>query len=235
MNATVSSELRQAFGSYEASLHLTAPGFGPLTVGDLAEYIVTTYLEPAAKSYIEGLPASARSTYLAQNPWIAWSQGNATFTWAAFIAHIGWRDQGAPAFDGFDVEHDENSLFGDETTAARHFTLYSLRHATGNPTAQLEPDLPAKVEMLNPMYFLAHRSGRRVRYWFLRTGANETETALSVITNLGVRLEDLGAEVNRGVFWEGGHDANFAPEAFVSWVGSITGYKAQAARVKRSR
>ena len=56
-----------------------------------------------------------------------------------------------------------------------------------------------------------------------------------MITNLGVRLEDLGEAVDRGVFWEGGHDANFAPEAFVSWVGSITGYKAQTARVKNSR
>lgn len=223
VDQTVSRELREAFGPYEASLHLRGRGFGEITVEDLAEYILREYLEPAARIYLELLPAAERSSYLARNPWITWSGGRASFTWASFIAHVGYRDQGAPAFDGFDLEHDENGLFGDETTDARHFTLYSLRHATGDPNAQLEPGVQAAVDMMNPMYFLEGRRARRARYWFLRTGAVETETSLATIANLGALLEDRGGVVNRAVYWDAGHNADEDPQTFITWVGSITG------------
>jgi len=63
------------------------------------------------------------------------------FTWAGFLNHVG-RSKGLLAFDGFNREHPENVEFGNATTNAQHFTLFSVRHATGNPKAELTSDLP---------------------------------------------------------------------------------------------
>ena len=46
-----------------------------------------------------------------------------------------------PAFDDFDMKQAETILFGNKTTDARHFTNFSLRHATGNPNAKNDGDL----------------------------------------------------------------------------------------------
>ncbi|WP_053084710.1 hypothetical protein [Streptomyces viridochromogenes] len=39
------------------------------------------------------------------------------------------------------------------TTAARHFTLFSLQHGEGS-SARLDEDIPAELHMMNPMYHL---------------------------------------------------------------------------------
>ena len=47
----------------------------------------------------------------------------------------------------------ENSEFGLGKTPARHFTTYSLRHASADRTAELDSDLPATLGRMNPMPF----------------------------------------------------------------------------------
>lgn len=86
----------------------------------------------------------------------------ATFTWADFLTHVGARKKDTPAFDAFDLSAGDNNEFGTGTTQARHFTLYSLRHEKGG-SARLDSDLPAKLDLMNPMYHLVkeqnpHRS-----------------------------------------------------------------------------
>lgn len=70
--------------------------------------------------------------YFGQKPWITWSDGEATLRWADFLNHVGARKKDVPAFDAFDLSAGENNEFGFGTTKARHFTLPSLRHATGD-------------------------------------------------------------------------------------------------------
>ena len=226
VDQTLSRELIEAFAGYESSLKLSGlGGYGKLTDANLGEYIVKAYLEPGADKYLAALSSSARSSYLAKNTWITWSAGKATFTWPAFIAHVGTRLKTAPAFDQLKLEAAENIEFGDESTNARHFTDFSLRQATGNKTAQVESDLPEKVNLMNPMYFLAQSNAGRARYWFLRAGAIETDTSLAILSNMAALLQGIGGDsVNSRLYWEAGHGANEDPAAFIAWMNNVTGH-----------
>jgi hypothetical protein len=132
--------------------------------------------------------------------------------------------KGVPAFDTFDLTAAENIEFGDATTNARHFTLYSLRHATGNPDARLASDLPAKITMMNPMYFLTRKNPSRARHWWIRTGTLDTNSAHTVVGNLAAITTSLGDTVNSAMYWDGGHAVNYDAPEFIAWVASITGY-----------
>jgi len=223
--ATVSKELRAAFAEYQATLKLRGKGgFGPLTARTYDDYLVATYLGPAATTYLKSLSAEDRSAYLATNPWLTWSGDRATFTWADFLAHVGARKKNTPAFDPFDLSAPENNLFGAGTTKARHFTRYSLRHATGNDSARLDGDLPRKLDLMNPMYFIGQRNPGRAKHWWIRVGTKDTDTSLTVVGNLAAGLENLGDDVNALMYWDAGHGANEDAADFMTWIGQVTGY-----------
>jgi hypothetical protein len=222
---TYSRQLAAAFTRYQASLGLRGKnGFGRLSAGNYADYLVTAYLEPAASQTLGALTAAKRAEYLKDNPWITWSGGRARFTWATFLDHIGTRLKSVPAFDSFTLSNPENIEFGDATINARHFTLYSLRHTSGNPDAQLASDLPAKINMMNPMYFLARKNSSRARNWWIRTGTLDTNTAHTVVGNLAALAANLGDTVNSSMYWDGGHAVNYDAPEFIRWVAALTGY-----------
>ncbi|MFJ8113119.1 hypothetical protein [Streptomyces sp. NPDC096132] len=146
-----STQLKDAYAGYLRSLHLRGiKGHGTLTADNYADYMVKAYLQPSATAYLTALPDADRTTYLAANTFITWSGGKATFTWDGFLTHIGRRMKNAPSFDALDASAFENQEFGDATTNARHFTLYSLRTETGNTTARLDADLPEKIKADEP-------------------------------------------------------------------------------------
>ena len=107
---------------------------------------------------------------------------------------------------------------------ARHFTLYSLRHATGNPSAQLASDLPQTIAMMNPLYHLRRENPSRARYWWIRTGTLDTNTAHTVVSNLAALTSELGDSVNSAMYWDGGHAVNFDSPDLIEWIGKLTGY-----------
>ncbi|GGZ04883.1 subtype B tannase [Streptomyces poonensis] len=224
VDQTVSKELKNAFADYQASLKLRAKGFGTLTARNLDEYLLKTYVEPAATRYLAALSESERSTYLASNQFITWSGGKATFTWADFLTHVGARKKDAPAFDAFDLSSGENNLFGKGTTQARHFTQYSLRHESGG-SARLDGDIPEKLRLMNPMYFIAQRNKGMARHWWIRVGTKDSDTSLSVVGNLAASLKALGAEVNAAMYWDKGHGANDDAGDFIEWIAQVTGYQ----------
>jgi hypothetical protein len=225
VNQTLSGQLKDNFTGYLESLSL--PGldsFGTITSANYADYLMTAYLEPSATKYLAALSSSARTTYLKKNTWITWSGGKAAFTWAKFLDHVGTRLKSIPAFDGFTVANAENIEFGDETTNARHFTLYSLRHATGNPKAQLASDLPAKIKMMNPMYFLEQKNPSRARHWWIRTGTLDNNTSHTIVGNLAAITTSLGDNVNSALYWDGGHAVNEDAPEFIAWIAKVTGH-----------
>jgi len=78
---------------------------------------------------------------------------------------------------------------------------------------------------MNPTYLLERDNAGRARYWFLRAGAIETDTSLSIVSNMAARLKDIGGDsVNSSMYWEAGHEANEDPAAFIAWMDRITGY-----------
>jgi hypothetical protein len=226
VNQAYSKQLTAAFGGYLNALALPGiHGFGTLTSANYAAYLLKEYLEPAAtKALSQTLTAAERDAYLKKNTWITWSAGQATFTWDKFLAHVGSRSKGVPAFDAFDLSATENSVFGDATHNARHFTLYSLRHATGNPSAQLASDLPQTIAMMNPLYHLVRKNPSRARHWWIRNGTLDTNAGHTVATNLAAITTALGDGVNSALYWDGGHAVNFDSPDLIKWIGQLTGY-----------
>jgi hypothetical protein len=226
VNQTYSKQLSEAFGRYMDTLALPGmDGYGTLTAENYASYLMKEYLETsAARALGQTLTTAERDRYLEKNNWITWSGGQATFTWDKFLEHIGSRSKGVPAFDAFNLSATENSVYGDATHNARHFTLYSLRHATGDPSAQLASDLPQTIAMMNPLYHLRKKNPSRARYWWIRTGTLDTNTAHTVVSNLAAITNELGDSVNSAMYWDGGHAVNFDSPDLIEWIGKLTGY-----------
>ncbi|MER6123112.1 subtype B tannase [Streptomyces sp. NPDC001795] len=226
VDQTISGVLKKQFTSYLQQLALPGiNGFGTLTTDNYSSYMMKEYLIPAATTALtKTLTASERTSYLKKNTWITWSGGKATFTWEDFLKHVGTRMKTAPAFDTFDLSAAENIEYGNATTNARHFTLYSLRHASGNSSARLDSDLPAKLNQMNPMYHLENKNPSRARHWWLRTGTLDTNTSHTVVCNLAAITTRLGDEVNSALYWDGGHAVNYDAPALFTWITKLTGY-----------
>jgi len=227
LDQAVSVELAAGFELYQAGLALEGKdGFGPLTAANYGEYMVRTYLAPAAETYLTALPEADRAAYLAENAFITYVDGKAGFTWVDFLAHVGARKKSAPAFDAFDLSTGENNLFGLGSIQARHFTLASLRAATGDATAELDTDIPEKLRLMNPMGFIADANPGRARHWWIRVGTKDSDTSLTVVGNLAAALENLGDDVDARMYWDAGHGSNEDAEAFITWIADSTGYRA---------
>jgi hypothetical protein len=223
-NQGLSGQLRDAFATYQASLKLQGRnGFGALTADNYARYLLETYLFPSANRYLRSLAEEKRNQYLANNKWITWSAKGAEFSFADYLAHVG-RMKGLPAFDDFDMRQPEPNEFGNKTTDSRHFTDYSLRHATGNPNARIDADLQTLVNLMNPMYFIGQNNRAMAGHWWIRTGTSDAHTSLTVVGNLAASLENRKKNVNAWLYWDAGHGADEDAEDFIAWIGRITGF-----------
>lgn len=220
----ISQQLANAFPDNLASVNLQgANEFGNLNADNYKEYLLQTYLFPSATSYLSALSEEERTSYLEENSWITWSDNAATFTFDDYLSHIG-RSKGLPAFDTFDLSAAENILFGNETTDARHFTNFSLQQGGGDSSATIDADLQTVVNLMNPMYFITQGNSEVAEHWWIRQGSSDTDTALPVLANLATSLENQGKNVNALLYWDAGHGADEDPEAFIAWIGEITGY-----------
>lgn len=62
------------------------------------------------------------------------------------------------------------------------------------------------------------------RYWWIRTGTLDTNTAHTVVANLAAVTSGLGDHVNSAMYWDGGHAVNFDSPDLIAWIGQLTGY-----------
>jgi acetyl esterase/lipase len=218
----LSAELKALFTGYQASLGLRGrDGFGLLTALNYDEYLLRYYLVPSATEYLAALEERDRSQYLAVNEWIAWKEGRAVFSFADYVAHAG-RFKGIPAFDDFELELPEPSLFGDRVTEARHFTDFTLQKTTGDTNARVDPEVRALVDLMNPMYFILRDNPGCAHHWWLRRGTGETGVSQTAIVNLAASLENRGKHVDARFFWDAAHCIDRDAEGFVKWIGEIT-------------
>jgi hypothetical protein len=223
VDQTLSKQLAGAFTAYQAGLSLQGLNdFGALTADKYGDYLLKTYLVPAATTYLAALSDADRQTYLAKNTFITWANSAASFSFADYNVHCG-RMKGLPAFDTFDMSAAENIEFGNETTNARHFTDFSLQHEKGS-SAKLDSDLPDKINMMNPMFFIANKNAGAAGNYWIRYGTSDANTSLPVIANLAAGMATVGKNVNSLMYWDAGHGANQDAGDFIKWVASTTGY-----------
>jgi hypothetical protein len=230
VDQTVSKDLQSQFAEYQAKLRLRGlkgSGFGTLSARNYDDYLVKQYLEPSATTYLAALTDSDRETYLAKNTFITWKNGKATFTWDDFLTHVGARKKTTPAFDAFDLSAGENNEFGTGTTKARHFTAYGAKNdTTGLTTKRVASDIPAKLDLMNPMFHLVEKANpKRTKHWWIRLGTNDTDTSHVISANLAAAAAGLGDDVNHLYYWDQGHGANIDLPDFVAWIAKVTGYK----------
>jgi hypothetical protein len=224
VDQNLSQQLKNAFAEYQTSLNLQGEnGFGTITADNYGEYLVQTYLIPSANKYLRALTDEKLKAYLANNTWIAWSDNSAKFTFEDYVKHVG-RMKSFPAFDAFDLSAAENIEFGNTTTNARHFTNFSLKQTSSDKKAEIDHDLKTVVNLMNPMYFISQNCSDCAECWWIRHGTSDSNTALTVITNLATSLENKGKNVNILLYWDAGHGADEDPEDFIAWIGKITGY-----------
>ena len=223
MDQTLSRELRALYASYQSSLGVQGRnGFGHLTAENYDRYLLHEYLIPSAERYLRALSEADRRSYLAKNTWIDWNEYGPVFSFRDYVAHWG-RMKGVPAFDDLAMSQPEPILFGTRTVNARHFTEFSLRHATGS-VAGIDPALQKLVEMMNAMAFIRGKHSGCVHSWWLRQGSSDNHTSQTVMANLAVSLENQGKAVDAWLYWDGGHGANEDGEQFMAWIGEITGH-----------
>lgn len=84
-----------------------------------------------------------------------------------------------------------------------------------------------RVNMYNPMYFIedyydGYGSADVAKYWRIRTGINQGDTALSTEINLALALENYGADVDFETVWGEGHTmaerTGNSTDNFIQWV-----------------
>jgi hypothetical protein len=226
IDKTVTGQLAGEFATYQDGLKLNGLDGKRLTANRYRDYLLTTYLTPAATKYLTELSAADRAKYLSTNRWIAWSGGKASFTFADYLKHVGSRKKSQPAFDAFDLSAGENNEFGSATVDGRHFTEYSLKRDTsGKAGTALDSDITELRKLMNPMYFLSQSKQKRPEHWFLRTGTSDTDTSPTVLSNLAASVATSG-RVDSRMYWDGGHGVNADPAKFVTWARDVTGYTA---------
>jgi hypothetical protein len=84
--------------------------------------------------------------------------------------------------------------------------------------------LPKTSAMMKPLYHLRRRNVSRARYWWIRTGTLDTNTAHTVVGNLAAIATGLGDTANSALYWDGGHAVNYDSPDLFAWIGKLTGY-----------
>ncbi|MEV4231729.1 hypothetical protein AB0J81_32550 [Streptomyces bobili] len=80
---------------------------------------------------------------------------------------------------------------------------------------------------MNPMYHLIDKpNSGRGKHWWIRLGAMDSDTSLTVSANLAAAAHRLGDDVSHLYYWDQGHGANTDPGDFIAWIAKVTGYKA---------
>jgi hypothetical protein len=219
----LSKQLKASYAEYQQSLNIQGKNnFGTITADNYDQYLLKYFLIPSANKFLTELSDNARAAYLAKNTWITWSDKGAGFSFSDYVVHVG-RMKNLPAFDDFDMKQPEPDLFGNKTTAARHFTSFSLGHSSGDKNAAIDNELKTVINMMNAMYFIRQNNRDCAVKWWLRNGTSDNHTSQTVMVNLATSLENLNREVNAWVFWDGGHCADDDPEGLITWIGEVTG------------
>ena len=221
----LSGQLKASFAEYQESLMLKGKnGFGIITAENYDRYLLQYFLIPSANKYLNGLTDDKRKEYLTSNPWISWSANGATFSFPDYVNHVG-RMKALPAFDDFNNQQPEPSIFGNKTLNSRHFTDFSLQQSTGNSSAKIESEVMTLVNMMNPMYFIGLKNSGCAVKWWLRNGTKDNDTSQPIMVNLATSLENnLNRDVNAWDFWDGGHCQDQDPEGLITWMVNITKY-----------
>jgi hypothetical protein len=224
----MSSELKRLFPSYVNGLGLKDSKGNTLTLdengeGSFKEY-VKEWVIKAAQSELESHDSGTRLYKLAvpgseidDQEYITTVYGKVSnIDWDAYVSKI-TRMKTTPAFDAVDLDSPENEEFGDDKIFARHFTNYSQEHdANGNPPEIAEDNL---IKMLNPTKYIGEADTSK--YWRIRHGAFDRDTAIAIPVILATMLMNRGYEVDFALPWGLPHSGDYDTDEMFKWIDEI--------------
>lgn len=204
-----------------------------------------TYATPQA--YIKAL--NSDSAWIEYN---AQTNSAQIISLKAFVTHCKKAAKDVGAFDAPDRSQPENNLFGNDANDSLHFDsiLYGLIKTNAAKYAQLSgwnpslldsfaSDLKQKdkfghslsyrMDMYNPMYYLSpyydgYATADVAKYWRIRTGIDQTDTALTTETNLKLALQQYDGvqDIDFATVWDQGHTmaerTGNSTDNFIKWV-----------------
>lgn len=157
---------------------------------------------------------------------------------ADFVCALKNASKSLGAFDALDESQGENVLFGDGDGEGDHFDQVMARLLVGTEyEKEFSQDLARidycgnsveyRVNMYNPLYYLnayyeGYKTANVASFWRIRTGINQSDTALTTEVNLALALKNYGAEVDFETVWGQGHveaeRTGDSSENFIAWV-----------------
>lgn len=194
-----------------------------------------------------GLPGTYETTrdYIdalnAETVWVTYDSATNTAAITSitdFVSALKIASKDLGAFDALDESQGENILFGDGDGSGGHFDaiLASLLTGTDYETAftedltradALDNSVEYRVNMYTPLYYLCdyydgYGTANVASYWRIRSGINQSDTALSTEVNLALALENYGADVDFATVWGQAHveaeRTGDSTENFIAWV-----------------
>jgi hypothetical protein len=134
----------------------------------------------------------------------------------AYASNMG-RLKTTSAFDKFDLSSGENSLFGTSTIDTQHFTAYGQKNSTESATMS-DPKI---IKMMNPMNYIGTKNTTTARYWRIRHGSIDSDTALAVPTIMATKLQNLGYVVDFAIPWGVPHSGDYDLDELFEWTDTI--------------
>ncbi|MBP2656111.1 MAG: alpha/beta hydrolase [Firmicutes bacterium] len=212
---TISDQLKSLFPAYVNSLGLNkgtelaldADGNGPFK-----NYVKSFLIASAQKALDDG-------TDLSDLTWITITDGTVTDIDFNEYAEYASRYKAAPAFDGLDLSHAENGLFGSATINAKHFTQFGMENSTVDSFLADEHI----VKMLNPMNYIGAQNTDTAQYWRIRHGAVDRDTSIAIPVILATKLDNEGFNVDLAIPWGQGHGGDYDLDELFTWLDNICG------------
>ena len=202
---------------------------------DSADRASGTY--DTAEEYIEALNADGQ--------WISYDAdtNQVTITSIAdFVSACKNSSKSLGAFDQLDASQAENTLFGYGDGEGAHFDSILSKLLAENDYGQdyteayssdlaktdaLGNTVDYRSDMYNPLYFISeyyegYNTAAVAGYFRIRTGINQSDTALTTEINLALALQNYGVEVDFATVWGQGHTQaetkGDSTTNFIEWV-----------------
>lgn len=227
------------------------PGNGELPARDEAEGTEDYYaVDDIARNEVTG-GVSLSGTYEtpqdyidalnAETEWVTYDRESNTAaitSVADFVSALKIASKDLGAFDALDESQGENVLFGDGDGEGDHFdAVMAELLADSEYGAEFAEDLERKdalgmsvadrVSMYTPLYYLSdyyegYQTANVASHWRIRSGINQSDTALTTEVNLALALENYGVDVDFETVWGQAHvEAERTGDStsnFIAWV-----------------
>lgn len=160
----------------------------------------------------------------AETTWVLYDSETNTATitsLADFVCALKNASKNLGAFDALDETQGENILFGDGDGSGDHFDAAMAALLAGTEyeaafaedlarTDALGVTVEDRVHMYTPLYYLCssydgYGSANVAAYWRIRSGINQSDTALTTEVNLALALESYGVQVDFETVWGQAH------------------------------